>query len=60
MMVTIFLLSIISPEHHRIDNDHVRSRHLENAPLVLWPGYRVPGLVSVCLWALLHLVAWLG
>ena len=27
---------------------------------MLWPGYRVPGLVSVCLWSLLHLVAWLG
>ena len=26
------------------DGDHGRSRHLENAPLVLWPGYRVPGL----------------
>ena len=50
-------------DNHDADNDNyydARSRYLENAPLVLWPSYRVPRLVSFCLWALLHLVAWLG
>ena len=51
-----------NPDDYYYDNDnnYARSRYLENAPLALWPSYRVPGLVSVCLWALLHLVAWLG
>ena len=35
------------------------ARHLENAPLVLWPGYRTPLIISLSLWSLLHVVSWL-
>ena len=36
------------------------SRHLEDAPLQLFPAWRLPVLVSACCWALLHTLAWLG
>ena len=32
---------------------------MENSPLLLFPGLRKPGIISLALWAVLHLLAWL-
>ena len=47
--------------HRPVDlGELAMSRRLENSPLTLFPGYRVPVLVSLCSWTLLHLLAWLA
>ena len=57
----VLVSSLVSMMGHRpVDfGDLSRARQLENSPLSIFPGYRVPILVSAAIWSLLHLVSWL-
>ena len=58
----VLVSSLVTMLGHRpVDmGDLAMSRRLENSPLTLFPGYRIPVLVSFCTWSLLHLLAWLA
>lgn len=58
----VLVSSLVTMLGHRpVDmGDLAMSRRLENSPLTLFPGYRIPVLVSLCTWSLLHLLAWLA